>query len=62
MIEAYPDRWFRDTYYRYVDDSRAALAKLTNAPNVDDLILIENASSAVNSILRTMDLKVIELN
>lgn len=51
--EGFPDTWFRQTYYEYIKESRTAIANLVNA-NVDDLVLVENASSAVNSILRSI--------
>mmetsp|Transcript_28645 Transcript_28645/g.40834 ORF Transcript_28645/g.40834 Transcript_28645/m.40834 type:complete len:420 (+) Transcript_28645:1144-2403(+) len=54
--ESFPDTWFRQTYYEYINNTRTALANLVNA-NVDDLVLVENASSAVNSILRSLGFK-----
>jgi selenocysteine lyase/cysteine desulfurase len=53
--EAYPDTWFRVNYFTYIDESRSALAKYVNA-SVEDLVLVENASSAMNSILRSIAL------
>jgi selenocysteine lyase/cysteine desulfurase len=50
--EAFPDLWFRESYYPYQDTSRALIAKLINA-NIDDVVLVENASYAVNSVLRS---------
>lgn len=52
LQEAHPDRWFRKTYYEFIAASRARLAALVNAP-LEDLVLIENASAAVNSVLRS---------
>lgn len=52
--ESHPDRWFRGIYFKYVEESRRTLANLINAKNVDDVVLVENASSAVNSVLRSM--------
>ena len=54
--ESKPDYWFRTRYYEYVDISRTAVAKLINA-SPDDVILLENASSAINGIFRSSPLK-----
>jgi len=48
MQEAHLDKWFRDTYYKLIDISRNQLANVTRA-DVGNLVLVENASSAVNS-------------
>ena len=50
--ELYPEIWFRKTIYEYNNRSRELISKLING-NVDDIVLVENASSAVNSILRS---------
>jgi len=50
--EKHLDRWFRQTYFGLIDVVRVALAKLVNCPEAD-LVLVENASAAVNSILRS---------
>ena len=55
--ESHPDTWFRVSYYDYVDTSRKMLASLINAI-VDDIVLVENASAAVNSVLRSLGFKV----
>jgi hypothetical protein len=52
LQEAHPDRWFRKTYYELIDKSRERLAAFVNSP-LKDLVLVENASSAVNSVLRS---------
>jgi hypothetical protein len=54
--EALPDTWFRVSYFNYVAQSRRVLADLINA-TVDDVVLVENASSAVNSLLRSLNLQ-----
>ena len=56
-VESYPDTWFRQSYYEYIDKSRQVVADLIQTC-VENLVLVENASSAVNSILRSMGLKV----
>ena len=50
--EAHPDRFFRITSYSLIDRSRKKLAALINAP-LSEVVLVENASDAVNSILRS---------
>jgi selenocysteine lyase/cysteine desulfurase len=37
---------------------RKLIAELINSPSVDDVVLVENASAAVNSILRSAIYKV----
>ena len=54
--ELYPDKWFRKTYYDKIDIARQEIAGLIKA-DVRDIVLVENASSAVNAILRSMGLK-----
>jgi selenocysteine lyase/cysteine desulfurase len=54
--ESFPDTWFRQSYYDYINSTRAALAQLIHA-DTDDVVLVENASSAVNSILRSLGFK-----
>lgn len=51
--EAYPDTWFRQSMYEKMDASREVIARYIRA-HVSDVVLVENASSAVNSILRSM--------
>jgi len=50
--ENYPEIWFRKTIYNYNDRSREIISKLING-NINDIVLVENASSAINSILRS---------
>jgi len=54
--EDHLDKWFRTTYYKYQDQGREAVASLINA-EVEDVVLVENASTAVNSILRSLPWK-----
>lgn len=53
--ETHNDRWFRKTFYKRVETSRAAVAALIHA-DVKDIVLVENSSSACNAILRNMGL------
>ena len=54
--EAYPDTWFRKSYFDYVNESRNLVASLIQA-QVKDVVLVENASSAVNAVLRSIGLE-----
>ena len=53
--ESFPDTWFRQSYYEKINITRSSVAELVNADE-EDLVLVENASSAVNSILRSLGL------
>ena len=56
QMEAKPDIWFRDTFYTLIDVAREETAKAVNV-TADNLVLLENASSAVNGVFRSLDLK-----
>src|SRR5690349_10623500 len=56
--ESCPEMWFRETYFGYINKSRLSIANLIKAI-VDDVVLIENASSAVNSVLSSFPFKVV---
>ena len=55
--ESHPDHWFRSSYFDYINISRKRVADLIEATDVDDIVLVENASAAVNDILRTIPFK-----
>ena len=55
QCEARPDKWFRQDYFVCVDSARGMLAKYINSPSEDDVVMVENASGAVNSIMRSMN-------
>ena len=55
QCEARPDRWFRQDYFTCVDAARSMLATYINAPSSDDLVMVENASGAVNAVMRSMN-------
>ena len=55
-MEAKPDVWFRKDYKVLVDQAREATAKMIDC-NPANLVLLENASAAVNGIFRSLDLK-----
>jgi isopenicillin-N epimerase len=54
--ESFPEMWFREGIYKVISRSRQAIADLVNA-NVEEIVLVENASYAVNSILRSYPFK-----
>lgn len=55
--ERCPEEWFRRTYQPYIHAARQAVASLINA-DIEDVVLVENASYAVNSVLRSFPFKV----
>lgn len=50
--ETYPDRWFKKDMFKHLYTSRVKVANLIQAKNVDDVVLVENASAAINATLR----------
>ena len=52
--ERHPDRWFRSVYYNYILEARTRLAQLVHC-ELEDLVLVENVSGAVNAIVRHMN-------
>lgn len=50
--EACPEVWFREKYFQYVNQSRESIASLIHARS-EDVVMVENASTAVNAILRS---------
>ena len=51
---ARPDAWFRTDYKVVVNDVRSKLAAYVGATDTEDLVLVENASSGINSVLRAL--------
>ena len=56
--ERRPDAWFRSTYLSLMNETRKLLAEHFGA-EVDNLVLVENASAAVNSVLSSYPFKVL---
>jgi selenocysteine lyase/cysteine desulfurase len=54
--EEYPDRWFRINMYKYIKAARQSVADMVNSA-LDDVVLTENASTAINSVLRSLPLQ-----
>jgi len=52
--EAAPDAFIRYEYPKLLDQSRAALARLLKAP-ADTIVLVPNATTAVNTVLRGLE-------
>lgn len=57
LAESFPDEWFRETYFEPINESRKLVADLIKA-KVEDVVMVENASYAVNSVLRSFPFKV----
>lgn len=55
--ESFPEIWFRETFYKYQDIARKEIAAFINAP-LEEVVLVENASSAINSILNSYPFQV----
>jgi len=53
QAESSPDYWFRYQRTSVLDESRTALAGLLNA-NVDEIVLVFNATLGVNTVLRSL--------
>jgi len=54
LAEEHPDRWIRNILKGLIDESRRSVSTLINSDDNEEVVLIENASSAVNAILRSM--------
>lgn len=50
--ERAPDPFIRYTYPALLDHNRAAIAKLINAPNLNEVVFVANATVGVNTVLR----------
>jgi selenocysteine lyase/cysteine desulfurase len=55
--ESCPELWFREWYALDINAGRKSLANLINS-EAEDIVFVENASYAVNSIVSSMDFKV----
>ena len=53
QCEARPDVFIRYTYPKLLDESRAAVAKVLNAP-IETVVYVPNATSGVNTVLRNL--------
>jgi hypothetical protein len=53
LTESHPDRWFRKSFFEYIDVSRELIARFIGAGS-EGLVLLESASTAFNSIVRSM--------
>ncbi|KAI0481941.1 pyridoxal phosphate-dependent transferase [Xylariaceae sp. FL0804] len=52
--EARPDSFIRYEYPRLLDESRAAAAALLRAPTTDTVVFVPNATTGVNTVLRSL--------
>lgn len=57
--ESFPDEWFRERYLLLKEESRRLLASLIRS-DLEEIVLVENASYAVNSVLRSFAFQVSE--
>ena len=55
--ESCPEYWFKKGFFAYINNSRSLVSSLINA-DVADVVMVENASYAVNAILRSYPFKV----
>lgn len=55
--ESCPELWFREWYQIDINRSRVAVANLIKAPG-DEVVLVENASYAINALLRSYPFQV----
>jgi hypothetical protein len=53
LCESAPDPFIRFTYFKEVQKSRAAIAKLLNCP-ADSVAFVPNATTGVNTVLRNL--------
>jgi len=56
QVEANPTKFFEEDYEPLLDAARARLAEFIGA-DVDDLAFVQNATTGVNTVLRSLDLK-----
>lgn len=54
LYERRPDHFIRYTYPALLDENRAAAARLLNAPRLDELVFVQNATVGVNTVLRAL--------
>lgn len=54
LYERRPDQFIRYTYPELLDSNRAAIAALLNAPSVDEVVFVPNATVGVNTVLRAL--------
>ncbi|KAJ4390128.1 hypothetical protein N0V93_007602 [Gnomoniopsis smithogilvyi] len=54
LHERSPDPFIRYTYPDLLDTNRKAIAELINAPHVDEVVFVPNATVGVNTVLRAL--------
>lgn len=54
LHERTPDPFIRYTYPTLLDANRTAIAKLLNAPHVDEVVFVPNATVGINTVLRAL--------
>ncbi|KAL0482752.1 hercynylcysteine S-oxide lyase [Acrasis kona] len=53
IMESNPNIWFRGVYQEPLNRARTRISKYVNAKE-DDLVIVENASAAINAIMRSL--------
>jgi hypothetical protein len=53
IMESNPNTWFRGVYQAVMNNARSRIAKYISA-NQDNLVLVENASAAINAVMRSL--------
>jgi len=56
-MESSPDEWFRVNVYPRYDQSRKMLASLIGSKDENSVVIVENASNAINAIFRSYQFK-----
>ena len=55
QVESHPDKWFKYDMFTMLLSSRKRLAELINC-SVEEVVLVENATTGVNTVLRSLEL------
>lgn len=54
LHERRPDQFIRFDYPILLDENREAIARLLNAPSVDEVVFVPNATVGINTVLRNL--------
>ncbi|KAK6195862.1 hypothetical protein SNE40_001202 [Patella caerulea] len=53
-LESHPDNWFRNNLRKYWLESKEAICKFVNVKDTDCLVFVPNATTGINSILKSL--------
>lgn len=56
-IEGNPDKFIRLTYLELMINTRARLTQMIGADSIDEVVLVNNASHGINTVLRNFEWK-----